>query len=502
MRSVIRELFSDTSTRNSRERTFPLAPRLRYGARVKPRCHRFFAANFLLVFFLAFAAQRTGVAQTAIEALVWDAGAGRVSADIRTWDVRQMLDSLASQSGWEVFLQPDAKQTISAKFKDLTPGEALKKLLSELNYAVIPQRKGPTRLYVFRTKRDDATQRIGPPPAPPKQSKAIQNELIAVLRPGADAKKIAQSVGGSIKGRIAGLNAYRLAFDSSADARAALDSLASNDGVRGLDANFAIDRPTVPRFPAPAAPLPFSLRPALGPDGGTVIVGLIDTAVQRDGTPLGGFLLPAINVGTDAQMPNSQPTHSTAMAETILRSIAANQPSGATPVRILPVDVFGDSSSTTTFDIADGISQAVKSGARLINLSLASESDSLLLRTVIGNSASQGVVFFAAAGNTPTTAPSFPAAYPEVTAVTAVEKNGSLASYANRGAFVDVVASGTSLVQFNNQGWLVTGTSASTATATGFAASLVATAGKSAPEAQAIVQSRWSAKALVSSAGP
>jgi len=36
----------------------------------------------------------------------------------------------------------------------------------------------------------------------------------------------------------------------------------------------------------------------------------------------------------------------------------------------------------------------------------------------------------------------------------------------------------------------------------GFAASLVATAGKSAPEAQAIVQSRWSAKALVSSAGP
>ena len=83
MRSVIRELFSDTSTRNSRERTFPLAPRLRYAARVKPRCYRFFAANFLLVFFLAFAAQRTGVAQTAIETLVWDAGAGRVSADIR-----------------------------------------------------------------------------------------------------------------------------------------------------------------------------------------------------------------------------------------------------------------------------------------------------------------------------------------------------------------------------------------------------------------------------------
>lgn len=115
------------------------------------------------------------------------------------------------------------------------------------------------------------------------------------------------------------------------------------------------------------------------------------------------------------------------MAESILRSLAANQSGNATSIRILPVDVYGSSETTTTFDIANGISQAVKNGARIINLSLGSDGDSTLLHTIIKNSADQGVVFFAAAGNKPTTAPFYPAAYSEVTAVTAGERNGTLA---------------------------------------------------------------------------
>lgn len=463
-----------------------------YTAPVKP-----LARSALLLLGLAWLCLAAVLPTCAEDSLTWDALRGRVDADIRSWELRQLLDSIAAQSGWDIFVQPDAKQPVSAKFKNHSPGEALKKLLTELNFALLTPTNQVPRLYVFRTKRDEATQKISPPVR--KQSQALGNEVIALLKSGADAKQLASTVGGSIKGKIA--NAYRLVFDSEADAKAARQSLADMDQVLSLDSNFPIDRPRLSEVPAPAAPLPFSLRPTLGPDGGMVIVAAIDTAMQRDGTQLASFLLTPISIAGDAELSTTQPTHGTSMAENILRSIAANQSANSTPVRILPVDVYGNSETTTTFDIANGISQAVKNGARIINLSLGSEGDSTLLHTIIKNSADQGVIFFAAAGNKPTTAPFYPAAYSEVTAVTAGERNGTLATYANRGAFVDVVAPGTSLVQFNHQGWVVTGTSSSAAAATGFAASLVANDGKTAPEAQALVRTRWSAQGLVGNAG-
>ena len=72
----------------------------------------------------------------------------------------------------------------------------------------------------------------------------------------------------------------------------------------------------------------------------------------------------------------------------------------------------------------------------------------------------------------PVTTPYYPAAYPEVTAVTAGDRRGQIASYANRGDFVDVVAPGSSIINFNGQTWFVSGTSAATAFVTGMAAGM------------------------------
>jgi subtilisin family serine protease len=138
----------------------------------------------------------------------------------------------------------------------------------------------------------------------------------------------------------------------------------------------------------------------------------------------------------------------------------------------LPVDVYGNGSSTTTFDVAKGIYAAINAGAMIINLSLGSEGDSQFLHKMIQSGHEQGVLFFAAAGNEPVTTPTYPAAYPEVVAVTAGDKKGNVASYANHGDFVDVIAPGSSIVAFKNRVFLVMGTSASTAYSSGMAAGL------------------------------
>ena len=83
------------------------------------------------------------------------------------------------------------------------------------------------------------------------------------------------------------------------------------------------------------------------------------------------------------------------------------------------------------------------------------------------------MLLVAAAGNEHVTTPTQPAADPNVLAVTSGTKNGSIASYANYGSFVDLIAPGSSVIFYNGQAYLVTGTSAATANASGAAAAIV-----------------------------
>jgi hypothetical protein len=247
-----------------------------------------------------------------------------------------------------------------------------------------------------------------------------------------------------------------------------------------------------------AAPAPqLQLKPP--PDNGRVIVGLIDTGMQPLGNNLDQFLMKSISVAGQDQLDPNTPSHATAMAETLLRSLQ-NVTQGQTSVQILPVDVYGPNTSTSTFDVANGIAQAVNGGAKIINLSLGSESDSPFLHSVIQDANSKNILFIGAAGNTPVTTPFYPAAYPEVNAVTAVD-NGKLDSYANRGSFVTLGAPGNSVVNYGNQSWYVAGTSASAAFTSGIAAGyLEANPGSTPANSQTFLRNNLGIK--ISPAGP
>jgi thermitase len=180
------------------------------------------------------------------------------------------------------------------------------------------------------------------------------------------------------------------------------------------------------------------------------------------------------------------------MAETIMGALQAKT-GGNTSVKILPVDVYGCGETTTTFDVANGIVQAVNGGAKIINLSLGSTGDSQLLHNTINQVVQQGIPVYAAAGNEPVTTPTYPAAYPGVVAVTATDASGQIAPYANRGSFVDMAISGDNIVNYNGQSWFVEGTSTSTAFASGMAAGLADHAHDCADQAQGLLQSSMKA---------
>jgi subtilisin family serine protease len=157
------------------------------------------------------------------------------------------------------------------------------------------------------------------------------------------------------------------------------------------------------------------------------------------------------------------------MVNAILDAVAQSS-GGHSAVKILPVTIYDSGEQTTTWNVARGVQAAVNGGATVLNMSLGGGGDSAVLDDIIQQALAKGVVIFAAAGNTPVTTPTYPAAIPGVNAVTALGAPGQLAAYANRGDFVSMALPGANVVQQGSQSFVVQGTSTATAYASGLAA--------------------------------
>lgn len=415
-----------------------------------------------------------------------------LEASLSNVELSRVATRLSKVTGWRVEYDPDTDVRLSVKFKEAPVSEALRKLLGDLNFSLLPSTNGSARLLIYRTNPSQATRVVEMRVARGRSraTNVIENELVIALDPNSkkSAAEIAAELGGKVVSQLGDEAAYRLSFADKAAADAARERLINEyDDVIGVDDNFSINRPNNPLMAADsAAPQGFGLKPA-PPGNGKTIVGLIDMPVQPIDGPMKDFLLPSINV-TGETKELAELSHGTSMAQTVLQGLAAATPPDHTSnVRVLPIDVYGANGTTTTFDVARGIVTAVNNGATVLNLSLGGEGDSPFLDSLITEVRGRGVMVLAAAGNQPTTAPTWPAAHPDVIAVTAADRRGNVAPYANRGQFVDLLAPGTSKVQFNNQTFFVSGTSTATAFVSGVAAAH-ASAGKSQAEVQYYLQ--------------
>jgi subtilisin family serine protease len=212
--------------------------------------------------------------------------------------------------------------------------------------------------------------------------------------------------------------------------------------------------------------------------GDQVTVALVDTSIQPLNGKMQEFVLEPIYIRDQPSALPAEPTHATSMAQTFFNSMAFSQDSDAAgnlgKVRLLPIDIYGNSGSTTTFEVAQGLHRAIQSGAQVINLSLGGTGQSPMVDYLLEMAHKKEILVFASAGNSPTTDPTYPAANPNTIAVTAADWQGNIASYANRGNFVDVKAPGTSRIYYNGQSYMSTGTSTATAYISGQAAALTA----------------------------
>ena len=124
----------------------------------------------------------------------------------------------------------------------------------------------------------------------------------------------------------------------------------------------------------------------------------------------------------------------------------------------------------STVSLVRALDWLISSGVDVVNISLAGPPNRLLEKA-LSRAVSRGVLILAVAGNGgPMAKPMYPAAYPSVMAVTAVDSNGRVFRLANRGDYVDLAAPGVGLLHARSGGGYAT------SSGTSFAVPFVATA--------------------------
>ncbi|WP_309399523.1 S8 family peptidase [Cerasicoccus maritimus] len=189
--------------------------------------------------------------------------------------------------------------------------------------------------------------------------------------------------------------------------------------------------------------------------------------------------------------------HGNAVTSLIVGNGDLGQPSGLAPAAdILAYQALGEDSGNT-FTIAQGIVDAVDHGANIINLSLGGWGDTPAVRQAVQYAHEKGVVIVAAVGNDRLDQITYPAAYPEVIAVTSVDAGLHWAEYPNaglEGKWPDIAAPGVGLpaAYTDRDNILFSGTSAATPVVSAAIAATMSELNVSAQEAASIVLAQTS----------
>lgn len=178
--------------------------------------------------------------------------------------------------------------------------------------------------------------------------------------------------------------------------------------------------------------------------GEGITVAVIDTGVTQVPDLKQTQFVPGydfVNDTTNAQDDNGHGTH---VAGTVAQS--TNNGYGVAGVayqaKIMPLKVLAKGGGGTVADIAEAIRFATDNGADVINMSLGGGGASQVMQEAIDYAYSQDVVIIAAAGNSNQNASGYPARYPKVISVSAIDSSGQKAPYSNYGAGVDISAPG------------------------------------------------------------
>jgi subtilisin family serine protease len=185
--------------------------------------------------------------------------------------------------------------------------------------------------------------------------------------------------------------------------------------------------------------------------GEGIRVGIIDTGIDADHPDLvqafaGGWDFVHEDPDPEEEAIGPAYGHGTRMAGVIAAADNAFGIVGVAPgVSLYALKVFPETGGARTSDIIRALQWAVAHHLDVVNCSFGGDDPSRLEEEVYQAARDANVLVIAAVGNDATHV-RYPAAYPSVAGVSAVDRAGHHATFANRGAEVDLVAPGVDVL--------------------------------------------------------
>jgi subtilisin len=202
----------------------------------------------------------------------------------------------------------------------------------------------------------------------------------------------------------------------------------------------------------PAEVLPWGINridaELVWPSGNTanpIKVGIIDTGISNKHPDLLANIKGGVNTINPFKSWNDDNGHGSHVAGIVAALDNDIGVIGAGPqIDLYAIKVLGASGSGYLSDVIEGIEWAIANNMQVINMSLGAASDIQSFHDAVIAAKNAGIVVVAAAGNSGG-AVSFPAAYPEVIAVSATDDKDLIASWSSRGPEVDLSAPGVNI---------------------------------------------------------
>jgi serine protease len=240
-----------------------------------------------------------------------------------------------------------------------------------------------------------------------------------------------------------------------------IESIQKRDGVKYAEVNETLETqytPDDPKFSDQYAPQQVESDVAWDTTLGdsSVTISVVDTGVQYDHEDLSANMDGSeSNYGQDFVDNDEDPYPDVLSDEyhgTHVSGCAAATVDNGTGVAgqgnssILSARSLDESGSGSTSDIADAVEWSADQGAEIINMSLGGGGYSDTMKNAVSYADSNGSLCIAAAGNDGKNSVSYPAAYSECVAVSAVDSNEQLASFSNYGSEIELAAPGVDVL--------------------------------------------------------
>ncbi|MGN6562578.1 MAG: S8 family peptidase [Thermomicrobiales bacterium] len=273
-------------------------------------------------------------------------------------------------------------------------------------------------------------------------------------------------------------NTYRLQFAPNDDLKARHDALMQNPAVAFAEPDYImtlqsagvvrlLDDPGTQQSPQSTAPLgpkvpndanyPQQWGPAkIGADldwstittGGPVLIAMLDTGISSTHPDLKGRVKPGfdfVNNDPDASDDNGHGTFTAGVA-----AATGNNSIGVAGISwgalLLPVKILDQDGRGPVSAFAQGIRYAVDQGAQVINVSAGVPVPSQTMEAAVSYAVGKGAIVVAASGNQADGVQNYPAAYPNVIAVSASTQDDHIADFSSYGSYVWVAAPGKNIV--------------------------------------------------------